>query len=58
MYGQTIGNGARALRRLEAACPVAMANQAEAYRSGQAGPDLQTWGGRLVPMSPVARVRA
>ena len=58
MYGQTTGNGARALRRLEAACPVAMANPAEAYRSGQTGPDLQTWGGRLVPMSPVARVRA
>ncbi len=52
MYGQTTGDGARALRRLEAAYPVAMAYLAEAYRSGQAGRDLRTYGGRLVPMSP------
>ncbi len=51
MYGQTTGDGARALRRLEAAYPVAMAYLAEAYRSGQAGRDLRTYGGRLVPMS-------
>jgi DNA polymerase I len=51
MYGQTTGDGARALRRLEAAYPVAMAYLAEAYRSGQARWDLRTYGGRLVPMS-------
>ena len=51
MYGQTTGDGARALRRLEAAYPVAMTYLAEAYRSGQAGQDLRTYGGRLVPMS-------
>ena len=51
MYGQTTGDGARALRRLEAAYPVAMGYLADAYRSGQAGRDLRTYGGRLVPMS-------
>jgi DNA polymerase-1 len=54
MYGQTTGDGARALRRLEAAYPVAMAYLADAYRSGQAGVDLRTYGGRLVRMSSVA----
>ncbi|MGP8208482.1 MAG: DNA polymerase [Acidimicrobiales bacterium] len=53
MYGQTTGDGARALRRLEATYPVAMAYLADAYRSGQAGRDLRTYGGRLVPMSSV-----
>jgi DNA polymerase-1 len=53
MYGQTTGDGARALRRLEAAYPVAMAYLAGAYRSAQAGRDLRTYGGRLVPMSSV-----
>ena len=48
---QLTGDGARALRRLEAAYPVAMAYLAEAYRSGQAGRDLRTYGGGLVPMS-------
>jgi DNA polymerase-1 len=51
MYGQTTGDGARALRRLETAYPVAMAYLADAYRSAQAGRDLRTYGGRLVPMS-------
>jgi DNA polymerase-1 len=51
MYGQTTGDGARALRRLEATYPVAMAYLADAYRSGQAGRDLRTYGGRLVRMS-------
>ncbi len=51
MYGQTTGDGARALHRLEAAYPVAMGYLADAYRSGQAGRDLRTYGGRLVPMS-------
>jgi DNA polymerase-1 len=53
MYGQTTGDGARALRRLEAAYPVAMAYLTEAYRSGQARRDLRTYGGRLVPMGMV-----
>ena len=52
---QLTGDGARALRRLEAAYPVAMAYLAEAYRSGQAGRDLRTYGGRLVPMSSATR---
>ena len=51
MYGQTTGDGARALHRLEAAYPVAMAYLADAYQSGQAGRDLRTYGGRLVPIS-------
>lgn len=50
MYGQTTGDGARALRRLDAAYPVAMAYLSEADRSGQAGMDLRTYGGRLVKM--------
>ncbi|MHB8246240.1 MAG: DNA polymerase [Acidimicrobiales bacterium] len=53
MYGQTTGDGARALRRLEAAYPVAMAYLADADRSGQAGRDLRTYGGRLIPMTSV-----
>ena len=48
MYGQTTGEGARALKRLEAAYPVAMAYLTNADRSGQAGRDLRTYGGRLI----------
>jgi DNA polymerase I len=54
MYGQTTGDGARALRRLEAAYPVAMTYLADAYRSGLAGRDLRTYGGRLVPMGTLS----
>ena len=50
MYGQTTGHGAQALRRLNAAYPVAMAYLEEGDRSGQAGRDLRTYGGRLVRM--------
>jgi DNA polymerase I len=50
MYGQTTGEGARALRRLDAAYPVAMAYLSDADRTGQAGIDLRTYGGRLVKM--------
>jgi DNA polymerase I len=50
MYGQTTGEGARALRRLEATYPVAMNYLSDAARSGQAGRDLRTYGGRLVKM--------
>jgi thiosulfate dehydrogenase [quinone] large subunit len=46
MYGQTTGEGARALKRREAAYLVAMAYLTKADRSGQAGRDLRTYGGR------------
>jgi DNA polymerase-1 len=52
MYGQTTGHGRHALRRLEAAYPQAMAYLEDAARSGQAGRDLRTYGGRLVVMGP------
>lgn len=52
MYGQTTGHGAQALRRLETAYPVAMAYLESAARSGQAGRDLRTFGGRLIVMGP------
>jgi DNA polymerase-1 len=52
MYGQTTGHGAHALRRLETAYPVAMAYLDSAARSGQAGRDLRTYGGRLIVMGP------
>ena len=45
MYGQTTGHGAQALRRLNAAYPVAMAYLDSADRAGQAGRDLRTYGG-------------
>ena len=52
MYGQTTGRGLQALRRLEAAFPAAMNYLEEAARSGHAGRDLRTYGGRLVLMGP------
>jgi DNA polymerase I len=51
MYGQTTGHGAQALRRLNAAYPVAMAYLDTADRAGQAGRDLRTYGGRLISMA-------
>jgi len=48
MYGQTTGHGAQALRRLNAAYPVAMAYLDAADRAGRAGRDLRTYGGRLI----------
>jgi DNA polymerase-1 len=51
MYGQTTGHGAAALRRLNAAYPVAMAYLSRADESGQAGQDLRTYGGRLISMA-------
>ena len=48
MYGQTTGHGANALRRLRAGFPVAMAYLDAADRSGQAGRDLRTHGGRRI----------
>jgi DNA polymerase-1 len=50
MYGQTTGHGARALRRLEQAYPVAMAYLREADEAAQVGRSLRTYGGRLVVM--------
>jgi DNA polymerase I len=52
MYGQTTGHGAQALRRLNAAYPVAMAYLDGADRSGRAGRDLRTYGGRLIVLTP------
>jgi DNA polymerase I len=52
MYGQTTGYGAQALRRLNAAYPVAMGYLDAADRAGQAGRDLRTYGGRLVQLAP------
>ena len=51
MYGQTTGFGAQALRRLNAAYPIAMAYLDTADRSGRAGRDLRTYGGRLIVLS-------
>ena len=50
MYGQTTGHGAQALRRLEAAYPVAMGYLHDADVAGQVGRDVRTVGGRLVRM--------
>jgi len=52
MYGQTTGFGAQALRRLNAAYPVAMAYLDAADRAGRAGHDLRTYGGRLIVLTP------
>ena len=51
MYGQTTGHGAQALRRLNAAYPVAMAYLDAADRACRAGRDLRTYGGRLIALS-------
>jgi DNA polymerase-1 len=48
MYGQTTGDGARALRRLHETYPVAMALLEEADRTAREGNDLRTYGGRLI----------
>ncbi len=52
MYGQTTGFGAQALRRLNAAYPVAMAYLDAADRAGRAGRDLRTYGSRLIVLAP------
>jgi DNA polymerase I len=54
MYGQTTGHGAQALRRLNAAYPVAMAYLDAADRAGRAGRDLRTYGGRRIALAPPA----
>jgi DNA polymerase family A len=48
MYGQTTGHGAQALRRMEAAYPVAMGYLHDADVAGQVGRDVRTYGGRLI----------
>jgi DNA polymerase-1 len=50
MYGQTTGNGARALRGLEAAYPVAMTYLRDADLAGQSRRSLRTYGGRMISM--------
>jgi DNA polymerase-1 len=55
MYGQTTGRGGQALRGLNTEYPVAMAYLEGAARSGQAGLDLRTYGGRLIVMGPSPR---
>lgn len=52
MYGATTGHGAQALRRLEAAYPVAMGYLSRAAQQAAARHDLRTYGGRLVRMGP------
>jgi DNA polymerase-1 len=53
MYGQTTGNGARALRGLEAAYPVAMTYLRDADLAGQSRRSLRTYGGRMISMGSV-----
>ena len=48
MYGQTTGNGAQVLGRLESTYPVAMAYLRDADRAGQGSRPLRTYGGRLI----------
>jgi DNA polymerase I len=48
MYGQTTGNGAQVLGRLESTYPVAMAYLRAADRAGQGSRSLRTYGGRLI----------
>lgn len=50
MYGQTSGHGAQVQRRLRSAYPVAMGYLEDGDRSGRAGRDVRTYGGRLVRM--------
>lgn len=50
MYGQTSGEGGRALVGLRSSYPVAMEYLDAADRAAQVGTDLRTYGGRLVRM--------
>ena len=51
MYGQTSGAAGDALKRMEAAYPVALAFLRAAEDSGRQGRDLRTWGGRLIALT-------
>ena len=53
MYGQTTGHGARALRGLDAAYPVAMTYLRRSDQAGQLRRELRTYGGRLIPMGSI-----
>ena len=54
MYGQTSGEGGRALVGLRRSYPVAMEYLDVADRAAQVGTDLRTYGGRLVRMGSAA----
>ena len=54
MYGQTSGEGGRALVGLRRSYPVAMEYLDAADRAAQVGTDLRTYGGRLVRMGSAA----
>jgi DNA polymerase-1 len=54
MYGQTTGEGARALVGLRRSYPVAMGYLDAADQRAQVGTDLRTYGGRLVRMGSAA----
>ncbi|NHN56052.1 DNA polymerase I [Calidifontibacter sp. DB0510] len=51
MYGQTSGSAGQALARLERAYPVAMDYLRTAARQGESGEPVETYGGRLVPVT-------
>ncbi|GAB7193247.1 hypothetical protein NUM3379_39560 [Kineococcus sp. NUM-3379] len=51
MYGQTSGTAGQALKRMEAAYPVALAYLRAAEAAGRDGRDLRTAGGRLLRLS-------
>jgi DNA polymerase-1 len=50
MYGSTSGTAGRALERMRAAYPVALAFLHDAEETGRVGGALRTWGGRLLPL--------
>ena len=54
LYGQTTGEGARALVGLRRSYPVAMRYLDDADAAAQVGTDLRTYGGRLVRMGSAA----
>jgi DNA polymerase I len=54
MYGQTSGTAGEALRGLDRAYPVAMAYLRAADERGKRGEDVTTYGGRRIPMWPLA----
>ncbi len=57
MYGQTSGTAGRALERMQAAYPRALAFLSAAEARGREGGELRTWGGRLLPLGTGGRGR-
>ncbi len=57
MYGQTSGTAGRALERMRAAYPRALAFLHDAEEAGRTGGELRTWGGRLLPLGTGGRGR-